>query len=191
MDIPIYKMTLDDSDVDLGIKIMSMVGSPAIMTNWVKFNDKPVKLSVVDPVKRIVFGPALIPELPIKRMVMGQEFYLTIDRDTIMQASIKMAKQGVFNKIDTNHDGALVSGATLFESFISDENRVSIVMGYEDLPMGTLYLTGKINNDAQWAKVESGELKGWSIDALFKFQPAETLTNKEVQKVIRQILSKQ
>lgn len=190
MEVPIYKMVLEEDETQLGIKIMSMVGSPAIMTNWVKFNDKPVKLSVIDPVQRIVFGPALIPDLPIAREVMGQKFYLTIDRDMIHKTAIRLAKDAVHNKIDTNHDGALISGSTLFEVFQSDENRVTSVKNYEDLPMGTLFLAGKINNDQQWSKVESGELNGWSIDALFKFSPVETLTDSQVQKVIRHILSK-
>jgi len=87
MEFPVYKMTLDPNDPKLGMKFMSMVGSPAIMVNCVKFSeDKRVKLSVSEG---RIFGPALIPDLLIERNHNGQKFYLTVDADTIEQFHIR------------------------------------------------------------------------------------------------------
>lgn len=193
MEVLVYDMIIDPETDEMGLKQMSMVNSPAIMTAWAKFNDSEVKFSILNEDQRIVFGPALIPDLPIKRVVMGQEFYLKITKDEILKTAIKFAKDGIATRIDTNHDNNLISDSVIFESFVTDSNRIKpeSVKGYETLAEGTLFFTGKINNLQQWAKVQSGELTGWSIDGLFKFQPVETLTDKEVQTVIREILSKQ
>lgn len=191
MELTLFDMILDPEDGTLGLKQTSMVGSPAIMTAWAKFNNGEVKLSVLNSAERIVFGPALIPGLPIERVVMGQKFYLQISPEEITKVAIKMAQDGIHNKLDTNHDNSLVEGCTIFEVFQTNENRVkpSGVKGYESLPEKTLFFTAKVNNDVQWARVESGELTGFSIDGLFKFKEADTITTKEAQSAIKAILS--
>jgi hypothetical protein len=188
MEVPHYKLILDEQDTDLGLKILSAVEDPAIMIGWTKFDAKEIKLSILNEDKRIVFGPALIPDLPIQRSINGQQFTVSIDRENIFKTLLKLQKENPNLKSDTNHDQQIIEGVTIFEKFVTDEDRVPTVKGF-DLPVGTLFFTGKIEDDATWEKVKSGELKGWSIDALFKFKPAETITDKETEKLIREILS--
>ena len=189
MEAPIYKMILDPSEEGLGMKIMSLVSEPAIMTNWVKFNEGEIKLAVQDEEQRIVFGAALIPDLPIKRVVMGQTFYVAIDKENILSTAIKFQKDGVANRIDMQHSGTLLNDITIFESFVTNENRVTFAKGFEDLPMGTWFISAKINNDEVWQKIKAGEIKGFSIDALFSFEPSEMLDTSVIQATIKEILN--
>jgi hypothetical protein len=182
-------MILDPSEAELGMKIMSVVSSPAIQVNWVKLSDKQIKLSIQDEEQRIVFGPALIPDLPIKRTILDEVFYVSIDRENILHTAIKFQKDGIANKIDTNHDNQLLQGITIFESFLTDEKRVQAVKGFEELPVGTWFITAKVNNDQVWEKIKTGELNGFSIDALFKFEKAETLDTPTIEGAIREILN--
>lgn len=190
MDYPHFKLKLIPNEQELGMKIMSMVSEPAIMVNWVKFNsEKPIKFSIQDEDQRIVFAPALIPDLPIKRVSGDEIFFVSIDRDNILQTAIKFAKDNLANKVDENHDEQLLSGITIFESFVTSENRVTLAKGFEELPVGTWFITAKVNNDEVWNKIKSGELNGFSIDALFKFEKAEILDNKEVLAITKEILN--
>lgn len=190
MEYPHYKLTLIPNEQELGMKIMSMVETPAIMVNWVKFNEsKPIKFEIQNEEQRIVFAPALIPELPIKRVNGDQTFFVSIDRENILQTAIKFAKDNLANKLDVNHSEQVLPGITIFESFITDENRVTMAKGFEDMPLGTWFITAKVNNDEVWEKIKAGELNGFSIDALFKFEKSEELDTQEIQAITKQILS--
>jgi len=190
MDYPHYKLTLAPNEQEMGMKIMSMVQSPAIMINWVKFSEqKQIKFSIQDNEQRIVFAPALVPDLPIERINGDQKFYVSIDRENILNTAIKFSKDNLANKLDTNHNQELLNGITIFESFVTDENRVTMAKGFEDLPIGTWFITAKVNNDEVWNKIKAGELNGFSIDALFKFEQAPTLEDSEVQSLIKNIFS--
>lgn len=189
MEIPTFKMILDPNESELGMKLMSVVGDPAIMVKWVKFSNQPIKLAIQNEEKRIVFGPALIPDLPIKRTIMNEVFFVSIDRENIFQTAIKFQKDNLANKLDMNHSNQLLQGITIFETFVTDEERVSQVKGFEDLPVGTWFIGAKVNNDEVWNKIKSGELNGFSIDALFKFEQAESLDGPTIQKEITEILN--
>lgn len=187
MEIPTFKMVLDDSAQ--GLKLMSLVDSPAIMVTWAKFNEQEIKLSIQDEDQRIVFGPALIPDLPIKRSIMGEVFFVSIDRENILKTAIKFQKDNLANQLDVNHNQQVLEGLTIFETFVTDENRVTMANGFESLPMGTWFITAKVNNDETWAKIKSGELTGFSIDGLFSFKQYETLTEKEIRSITRKIIN--
>lgn len=190
MEIPVYKMELDPNEPKLGMKIMSMVEAPAIMVNWVKFKDSnQVKFAIDSEEQRIVFAPALIPDMPIYRNIGGKEFYLTIDAPTIQETAIKFAKDNLNNNLDINHDGNVIGDVTIFESFITSPNRVQAAKGFEELPIGTWFIAAKVNNDEVWNKIKAGELNGFSIDALFSFKKAESVDTIDVDKTIDQILN--
>ena len=190
MEIPTFKMVLNPDDEGLGLKLMSVVDNPAIMVTWAKFNEQEIKLSIQNEDQRIVFGPALIPDLPIKRSIMGETFFVSIDRENILQTAIKFQKDNLANKIDENHSQQVLSGITIFETFVTDENRVTMAKGFESLPMGTWFITAKVNNDDIWAKMKSGELNGFSIDGLFSFKQDQDLTEKDIRSITREILNK-
>lgn len=69
----------------------------------------------------------------------------------------------------------------MFESFVTDENRVSSVKGFEDLPLGTWFITCKVMSDQVWNDIKSGVFNGFSLEALFKMTPAAILTDDEIE----------
>jgi len=187
MQVPVYKMTLDPSNPKLGMKFMSMVGSPAIMVNCVKFSeDKRVKLSLSE---NRIFGPALIPELLIERNNNGQQFYLSIDSETIEQFHLKACNDNAYKNLDVDHSNQLIQGVTIDTMFITGPNITSKVPGFEDMPEGTLFLGAKVNNSEIISKIQSGEINGWSIDAMFSFEPSEVLSDKQVEGLIKEVLN--
>jgi hypothetical protein len=190
VDAPIFDLILNDKVQGQGMKFTSLVGKPAILVEWMKFSSDHVQLSIQDAEQRIVFGPALIPGLPIKRTKLtGEEFFVRIDDENILKTAIKFHSDGIANNVDANHSRQLIPGVTIFETIVTNPNRVPSVKGYEGLPIGTLFFSAKVNDDQTWADIQSGKYKGFSIDALFELDPVETLDSKTIQREITEILS--
>ena len=58
-----------------GIQAISLVEAPAIEENWVALSEQ-VQFKAQDQEKRIVMGPALIPDKPIYRRKGEEEFHI-------------------------------------------------------------------------------------------------------------------
>ena len=63
----------------------------------------------------------------------------------------------------------------LFESWlIVDPNQdKSLALGLEPLPAGTWMASYKIEDDALWARIEAGEVLGFSLEGVFEYAPAK------------------
>ena len=187
-ELPIVKAILTDDNQ--GLKFMSAVESPAIMVNWVKFNDeKPIKMAIQNEEQQIVFAPALIPDLPIYRNHNGREFYLMFDKETIEQIALKFAKDNLLNSIDLNHDGIKLNGVQIYQSFVTNEKTVENVKAFENLPVGTWYVGAKVDNQDVWQLIKEEKLNGWSIDGLFEFKIDDSLSDNEIEQMIDEVLN--
>lgn len=186
---PIYRAVIQTSED--GINILSMVKDPAIMEKYVKLSkeqEAEVKLAVIDESQGIVFGPALVPNLVIPRVAKdGTRFGLMFDSSTIQDCLVKMSAENKTNNVDVQHSEKLISGITVFEKFITDENRASSVKNFEHLPMGTMFFTGKISDPVLLAEVKAGNINGWSIDGMFTFDKQTELSMEEILSVIKNI----
>jgi hypothetical protein len=63
----IVELVLDEMQLANGIDAISIVESPAIESNFIALNSQKVEFKAVDEDKRILLGPALIPNKPIYR----------------------------------------------------------------------------------------------------------------------------
>lgn len=123
-----------------------------------------------DEEKRIVIGPAMIPDLKIFRKDKnGEPYYVFFTKDTIKQIAEKYMKNKYIDNNDKNHDGNAVEDVYVIESWIKEtEEDKSNAYGYEDLPIGTWFVSMKIKNDDIWNMVKSGQLKGFSVSGYFE-----------------------
>lgn len=188
--VPTKRLVIDSPDT--GVFTMAFVDAPAIMVNWFKFSeDKEIKFAIQNEEQRIVFGPALIPNLPIPRTSPdGTTFVVYMDAPTIQQIAIRYAQQGRQNSVNEMHDDArAIDGVTVFESFIVDKNRSNPPKGFESLPEGTWFISAKVNNDGLWAKIKSGEFMGFSIEGFFEQQPVKDLSIEQVEAITESILT--
>ena len=123
-----------------------------------------------DEEKRIVFGPAMIPDLKIYRKDMfGNPYYVFFSAETIKMIAEKYMRNKYIDNNDTNHNGKAASDVYVIESWIKeDENDKSTKYGYGDLPVGTWFVSMKVRNDEVWEKVKKGELRGFSVSGYFE-----------------------
>ena len=161
--LPLFEVVF--SDEDSVFNSVAFVTAPAIEENFIRLSkqeDNEVKLSVDDE-KRIVSGPALIPDMPIYRDQGGRKFYITWTAETIKQMAISFFRNSRQNAGNVEHQ-VPVNGITYFESYIIDKERGICPKEYENLPDGTWMLSAKVTNDEVWGLVKEGSLTGFSID---------------------------
>ena len=123
-----------------------------------------------DDEKRIVLGPAMIPDLQIYRKDKdGNPYYVYFSADTIKMIAEKYMKNKYIDNNDTMHNGEAASDVYVYESWIKDdyEDKAN-KYGYSDLPIGTWFVSMKVKNDEVWNKIKAGELRGFSVSGYFE-----------------------
>jgi hypothetical protein len=157
-----------DVDDETGVDAISLVEYPAIEIDWVAFakqTEKVAKLKL-NSEKRIITGPALIPEKKIYRKDERGEHYLFFSKETIESVAQKFFKLGNHKKSTYDHKIELDSNY-IFESWIVEDSLdKSNKLGF-DVPEGTWMVSMKIEDDETWEKIKSGEVRGFSIEGLF------------------------
>ena len=124
----------------------------------------------IDEEQRIVVAPAMVPNsLIARRDEEGNEYYVYFSKETIRDIAEKFFKKNYTNNTDINHDGDVTQQNTLLESWIKDDEEYdkSNKYGFESTPIGTWFLSYKINDDETWNKIKAGELQGYSISGNF------------------------
>jgi len=193
MELPIRIAVFDKTKKEHGLKCISLVDRPAIGFMAVKMSEQnEFKLAIQDEEQRIIFTPVLVPDQLIYREVKGEKFNLVFTKETIADIAVDWSAKMLSNAVDINHSEKLIDGVTWFESFVLNEKRVSKAEGFENIPMGTWFVSGKVESDEVWGKIKSGEIKGVSIDGVFDamlVQQSTDLTDDEYDKLIQDILS--
>ena len=164
----IVELILDDDQMAEGISAISIVESPAIEANFIALKNHAVQFATVDTDKRILMGPALIPNKPIYRNQEGEEFYVYFSKATIEKASQLYLKNGNQSKATLEHEIS-INGLTLVESWlkIDEDHDKSAAYGLND-PVGTWYVAMKVDNAEIWDEyVKTGKVKGFSIEGFF------------------------
>jgi hypothetical protein len=174
VELPTEYAVFDTKNPKLGLNLVSLVENPAIGFVAIKFSEqKEFKLSVQSEEKRIIFTPVLIPEQAIYREIDGYKFNLKFKAETIEDIAIQFAKDHLSTVTDINHSQKPIdNGIIWFEQFILSGDRVSSVKGYEGIPTGTLFLSGKVIDDQIWEDIKLDKIKGVSIDGNFGISKA-------------------
>jgi hypothetical protein len=124
--------------------------------------------------KRIVLGPAMIPDQKIFRKdAMGNPYYVFFTAQTIRMISEKYMKNQYTRNNDLMHDGKAVRDVYVIESWIKeDENDKSVKYGFGDVPVGSWMIAMKIaktpKGDEVWNQVKEGKLNGFSVSGFFE-----------------------
>lgn len=156
-----------DPNGNLGVDAISLVEFPAIESNWVALK-KEVKLEAIDNERRMLYGPALIPDKPILRVdkETGEEYYIVFDKETIYNCAHAFMKNG-FQHSHTFEHAKPIEGVTVVESWYKEsEQDKSTYLGM-DVPVGTWVIGSKVDNSDVWASVKEGKVKGFSIEGYF------------------------
>ena len=148
----------------------------------------------MDDEKRIVAGPLMIPnQMILRRNQNGEPYYVYFSKDTVKKIQERFNKEMNINNTDTQHDGNVHTENVLLEQWIVESNvhDKSKFYGFDRLPLGTWFGVYKINNDDDWARIKSGELRGFSVAGNF-LEKAKPISNEdettlnEIIKILRE-----
>jgi hypothetical protein len=161
----IVKCVIDEQG-RLGITAMGLVSTPAIEENWIALSK--LKMSEVKEERRMLYGPALIPDKHILRVDKNtqEEYYIVFEKQTIYNAAHRFLKNNLHHNHTFEHQFP-ITGATVVETWIVEsEQDKSRHLGF-DLPAGTWMVGVYIEDDELWGEVKNGTIKGFSIEGMF------------------------
>ena len=164
----VIELIIDEESDIAGIQAISIVDNPAIEEDFIALKSQEVKLAEVDKEKKIIMGPALIPNKKIFRKFDEQEYFIYFSEDTVKKASELFLTKGNQNNSTLEHEIKL-NGLSVVESWIIEDEKQDKSNKYGfNLPVGTWMVSMKVNNDDVWNNyVKSGKVKGFSIEGHF------------------------
>jgi hypothetical protein len=190
--LPTYQLIIDDElSSDLQVDYVALVDSPAIEKNFIAFA-KELKFAV-DTEKHELFGAAMLANVPIyRRDAQLGEYNVVFDKATIYAIAQKFFEKGFQQNFNIMHDSnQKCEGVFVFQSYIVDsEQGRPAPKGFEDAQDGSWFLGVKVNNPEIWAKVKSGEVKGFSVEGVFEYKKKQLSAEQvyaEIQRLLEQV----
>lgn len=178
--LPTYKINIDPLDEETGCFTISMVEFPAVEIDFLKFDkESPIKLQLNSD-KHVVTGVALRADYPIYRnnSRIG-EHYVVFTKQIIQQIIEKYSKYGFNNLVNIEHDeNRYVDNVIMLESYIIDKDRGLCPTEFSNIEDGSWIVSFKVNDINLWDKIQSGEVKGFSIEGMFIYESIETQLSK-------------
>lgn len=177
--IPVYDAII--SDEETGMFKISLVDDPAVMSNFLAFdnNRKVLMYKVEDEDKRLVRGVVMRADFPIYRYDQNfGEYYIIYKADQIRVMAEKYLLESRQNDVNLMHEqNTDVEGVQMVQYFIKG-NGVS-VDGFDDIADGSLFAEFHIVNDEVWEAVKDGTYKGFSLEGVFDLVPEQDKSKVE------------
>ena len=167
----LYDISIDPTDLETGLNAISLVENPAVEVDFLAFaKDESAVLQFADEERHIITGIALLADTPIYRIAPGGTgYYVRFTKDCIRQLVEKYFKFGLTNSVNIEHKkDQFVDGVTMLESYLIDKERGICPSEFASAPDGSWVVSYKVNNLDVWNKIKSGEVKGFSVQGLFR-----------------------
>jgi hypothetical protein len=187
------ELLIDEEQEEFGVEAISLVKFPAIEENFVFFNkDQKLTLAKVDEEKKLLIGPALIPDKLIPRWddAKQEEFEVYFSEQTVQQAAELFMRQKRNGEYTVEHESK-VDGLSIFESWIvADKDRDKAAVYGFDVPAGTWMVSVRVHNEDVWNDVKGKKYRGFSIEGYFidKLVKMEDVTIETIAAAVREVL---
>ena len=164
--LPLVEFTIDGEQFE--VDAVAIVDAPAIKKNFQTFSENR-QLFIQDEDRRIISGALMLADTPIYRNDPKRgEYYCTFSKDTIEKIAVNFFDKGFQKNVNFMHNGEIIEGFVMFESFISDKSRGILPMkGFEDCKDGSWFGSFKVENEKAWQVIKEGNFKGFSIEGSF------------------------
>lgn len=169
-EIRIEELLIDDVN-DIGVFGISFVKNPAHESDFVFMSTDSTK-TTTNIEKRMIYGPAIIPDKKIKRYdEAGNPYYVYMSGDTVEQLSQKYMKNHFQDSFTIEHGEKLKGKATVVEQWlVADKNNDKSNSLNVDVPDRTWMVGIKCEKGELWDSIKSGKVKGLSIEAFMTSQ---------------------
>ena len=171
--IPVYDAII--SDEATGMFKISLVDDPAVMSNFLAFdnNRKVLLYKVEDEEKRLVRGVVMRADFPIYRYDQNfGEYYIIYKADQIRVMAEKYLLESRQNDVNLMHEkDSDVEGVQMVQYFIKGSG-IS-VEGFDEIADGSLFAEFHVVNDEVWNSIKEGTYKGFSLEGVFDLVPEQ------------------
>ena len=160
--------------IDSETEAISMVTEPAIESDFVFLSkDKAiVKEAFSTDEKHMVYGAVLRPDFPIYRNDGENEYYLEFTSESIERRASDYMMNDRQGNVTIQHE-EYANEVFMVESWIKQDmdKDKSVSVGLDkSLPIGTWFCGFYVNNNDVWERIKSGELKGFSVEAMIDLE---------------------
>jgi hypothetical protein len=167
----VYKMFIDEEDMDSGVFAISLVADPAIESNWIYLSKQhKIELAEVNKEKRLLLGPVLIPNKEIPRIddETGEEYDIVFD-EAVIEKAAQLFLQRQHNNSSTLEHERPIDDISIVESWLVADPKADKSNAYGlSYPKGSWIVMAKVNNDEIWSEyIKTGKVKGFSLEGLF------------------------
>jgi hypothetical protein len=188
---PVIYLDINEEMEQSGLDAISFVETPATLTKWFRFSAEEKEFYFKkDEMKRVVTGPVMLAETPIKRIDQnGEGYWVKFSADTIFRMRNKYFKDNKIHNVNENHDGGkVVKDVYLVESFIVDEKTQTNL--YPDMPVGTWMASFYVEDEKYWNDIiMSDKFNGFSLEGNFKPVVFSEQKKKNILEKIKDLFS--
>jgi FtsZ-binding cell division protein ZapB len=163
---------------------ISLVEEPAIESDFIALAKQKREVLLKDEKRHKVYGCVLRANFPIYRYSEQYgEYYLEFTADAIEKISKRFMKEMMQHQWTEDHRES-IEGVYVTESWIkeSEEFDKSKALGIgEDCAVGSWFIGAYIDSNDVWQKVEEGEFKGFSVEALVGINDDDIFSKQEAE----------
>jgi len=190
----IVELVFDEGEEEHGLTAISLVDLPAIEQDFIalsKNQKTKYSLAKIDEEKRLLVGPALIPnKLIFRKDDEGKPFYVWFSKDTVKKAAYKLLKDAKHHEFTLMHEEKVYDLYVAESWIVESEQDKSRAYGI-NAPIGTHMVAVKVDDEDFWnTEVKSGKVKGFSIEAYFtqRFKGEQTSNVDALVEQLNQII---
>lgn len=169
-----------------GVVAVALVESPAHESTFEAFEAD--KYQFADAKKQVITGALMIPDkLIFRKDGEGNPYYLKFSAEAIELAALLFHKNKFTDVTNEEHTDTQLSGVYMFESVLVTSKKLQghfKDMGLGDLPVGTWVGSYKVDNTETFQKIESGELRGFSVEMFLNLEEADNFYKINTETVI-------
>ena len=149
--------------------------------------------SVIDEEKKIIVGAAMVPNRMIHRYDdLGNLYYVFFSKESIKKMADKFLKEKRTDQTSIEHNGLKLGSQKVFitESWVSEDPVYdkSRKFGF-DLPVGTWYVSMKVNDDKVWKLIKDKALTGYSVEGLFAEKSVFSKEDEQINQITKLLKS--
>ncbi len=119
--------------------------------------------------KRELVGPVAIPDIEIPRKdKQGNLYFVRFSKEVVKRMAEKFMREQKLSESNIQHDSSQDGKSYVYESWIIEhpEDKANSVYNL-NLPVGSWVIKMRVTDPGVWAKVKTGEVKGFSLEGSF------------------------
>lgn len=184
--LPVYNLTISETDLESGVFTISLVNEPAIEIDYFAFSGQTKHTfqftQIGTPDKQLLAGYLLVPDKLIYRNENGNEFFVRFDKDSIERIATKFNKNKFTSNFNAEHNPkAVLNNVFVKENWIveSTEYDKSRQYGFEPV-VGSWFGVVKVDDSAIWNEyIKTGQLKGFSVEGAFEMNYSDAFSKQQ------------